>query len=181
MTIIQLKQIKIPLWQKCYNWPCSWETYITNLSSVRFGRIRLTATGVPRQQALSISPKDPYGFPINQKWTFQYQQSSKLTLAYFLTVNYKQHKMHFIELSTTRHELLKAKGIGDLYLFCPRYSPPNNPRPREKISKGKKCQKLSKMIRSSSLKFVSNQTNRKVQENMYLKLKATAYNWRKWN
>lgn len=39
-------------------------TYITNLSSERLGRIRLTATGVPRQPAFMISPKDPY----NTNW-----------------------------------------------------------------------------------------------------------------
>lgn len=35
------------------------ESYITSLSSESEGRIRLTATGVPRQQAFKISPKDP--------------------------------------------------------------------------------------------------------------------------
>lgn len=35
-------------------------TYTTNLSSERLGRMRLTATGVPLQEALTISPKDPY-------------------------------------------------------------------------------------------------------------------------
>ena len=34
-------------------------SYITNLSSESDGRMRLTATGVPRQQAFKISPKDP--------------------------------------------------------------------------------------------------------------------------
>lgn len=34
-------------------------TYITNLSSERLGRMRLTATGVPRQPDFTISPKDP--------------------------------------------------------------------------------------------------------------------------
>lgn len=33
--------------------------YITNLSSERLGRMRFTATGVPRQQTFKISPKDP--------------------------------------------------------------------------------------------------------------------------
>jgi len=36
------------------------ESHITNLSSERDGRIRLTATGVPRQWAFKISPKDPF-------------------------------------------------------------------------------------------------------------------------
>jgi len=34
-------------------------SHITILSSERDGRMRLTATGVPRQWAFKISPKDP--------------------------------------------------------------------------------------------------------------------------
>lgn len=36
------------------------EAYITILSAERDGRMRLTATGVPRQQAFKISPNEPY-------------------------------------------------------------------------------------------------------------------------
>lgn len=35
--------------------------HATSLSSDREGRMRLTATGVPRQFALRISPKEPWG------------------------------------------------------------------------------------------------------------------------
>ena len=38
--------------------------YITNLSSESDGRMRLTATGVPRQLAFKISPNDPWQYEI---------------------------------------------------------------------------------------------------------------------